>query len=48
MTHSNKAAVIPAQAGIQPIKSAFGLNTLDSRLRGNDGALLTAFLAATL
>jgi len=28
--------VIPAQAGIQQLKNAFGLSTLDSRLRGND------------
>ena len=29
--------VIPAQAGIQQLKNAFGLiNPLDSRLRGND------------
>jgi len=31
--------VIPAQAGIQQLKNAFSLNPLDSRLRGNDGAL---------
>jgi hypothetical protein len=32
-------SVIPAQAGIQQLKNAFWLNPLDSRLRGNDGAL---------
>ena len=26
-----------AAAGIQPLKNTFGLNPLDSRLRGNDG-----------
>jgi len=31
--------VIPAQAGIQQLKNAFCLNSLDSRLRGNDGTL---------
>jgi hypothetical protein len=31
--------VIPAQAGIQQLKNAFCVNPLDSRLRGNDGAL---------
>ncbi len=32
--------VIPAQAGIQQDKKAFRLNPLDSRLRGNDAAIL--------
>ncbi len=31
--------VIPANAGIQQDKNAFDSNPLDSRLRGNDGAL---------
>ena len=39
-TGTQPLAVIPAHAGIQQDKDASGsLNPLDSRLRGNDGAL---------